>query len=163
MHVERSVEVKASREFVWQLVHDAELRPKWDVRVAELTLHGEQVPGTQATIAWRTPMFRCVSEAEVTIYDAPHRSAMAVDEASLPIFPPGERTWSFTPTKSGTKVMARFDIDVDAEHRAPGWLVRLLIARDLSRSLKNLRRLTAEMAAEQSPATHGFGTVTEGA
>ena len=87
MHVARSIEVKGPHQFVWQLVHDKQLRPRWDVRVSELTLHGEHVPGTQVTIAWRTPMFCCVSEAEVTAFDAPHRSAMAVDEASLPIFP----------------------------------------------------------------------------
>jgi len=167
MHVARSIEVKGPHQFVWQLVHDKQLRPRWDVRVSELTLHGEHVPGTQVTIAWRTPMFCCVSEAEVTAFDAPHRSAMAVDEASLPIFPPGERIWTFSETKSGTRVTARFDFDADAEHRAPGWLVRLVIARDIARSLKNLRRLAAVTlpgtATEKSNAALGLSRVTESA
>ena len=92
---------------------------------------------------------------------------MAVDEAFLPIFPPGERIWTFSETKSGTRVTARFDFDADAEHRAPGWLVRLVIARDISRSLKNLRRLAAETlpetVSEKGNAAPGLSRVTESA
>ena len=81
--------------------------------------------------------------------------------------PPGERIWTFSETKSGTRVTARFDFDADAEHRAPGWLVRLVIARDIARSLKNLRRLAAETlpetVTEKSNAALGLSRVTESA
>ncbi len=160
MHIERSIEIQAPRELVWRLVHDPEIRKQWDVRVAVMTIHGEQTPGTQATITWRTPMPGCISEAEVTCYEAPVRSAMAIDEASLPIFPPGERSFVFEPTKKGTRVTTRFEIDTDADHRAPGFLVRILIGRDASRSLKNLRGLALRTAAGRA-GTQTLGQATE--
>ncbi len=162
MHVKRSIEIQAPRELVWRLVHDPETRKQWDVRVANMTVHGEQAPGTQATITWRTPFARCVSEAEVTCFDVLVRSAMAIDEATLPIFPPGERSFAFEPTKKGTRLTTRFEIDTDAEHKAPGFLVRLLIGRDARRSLKNLRDLALQTVSGRS-ATQALGRAIEGA
>lgn len=162
MHVQRSIEIPAPRELIWRLVHDPETRKQWDVRVADITVHGEQVPGTQATITWRTPVARCVSEAEVTHFEAPVRSAMAIDEATLPIFPPGERSFVFEQTKKGTRVTTRFEIDTDAEHKAPGFLVRMVMGRDAGRSLKNLRGLALETLAGRATAQK-LGQAAEGA
>jgi hypothetical protein len=161
MHIERSIEIQAPRELVWQLVHDPASRAGWDVRVAELIIEGEQVPGAPATIVWRTPIARCVSEAEITCFDVPQRSAMAIDEASLAIFPPGERIFCFEQTKKGTRVITRYEIDTDAEHRAPGLLVRMLINRDIKRSLKNLRRLALAQVAEYAAAAPHRGPIAE--
>ncbi len=162
MHIERSIEIHAPRELVWQLVHDPASRAEWDVRVARLTIEGEQAPGAQATIVWRTPVAKCVSEAEVTCFDVPRRSAMAIDEASLAIFPPGERSFAFEETRKGTRVTTRYEIDTDAEHRAPGVLVRMLINRDIKQSLKNLRRLALDQVAEYAATTPRRGAIAEG-
>ncbi len=150
MKLERSIDVAAPRTTVWGVAHDPALRPLWDVRVAELKQHAEPAAGCWQTIAWRTPVVHAVAEAQVTAFEAPSRSAVRVAEATLPIFPPGEYSWTFEETRKGTRVTIRFESAPGATQKGPGWLVAILMRRDLKRSLCNLRQLVGEVLEEET-------------
>jgi uncharacterized protein YndB with AHSA1/START domain len=150
LKVERTVEVAAPRTTVWQVAHDPSLRPLWDVRVAQLTLHADPAAGSWQTIAWRTPVVHAVAEAQITAFEAPSRSTVRVEEATLPIFPPGEHSWSFEETRKGTRVTFHFVSSPGATQKGPGWLVAILLRRDMKRSLRNLRQLVGEVMDEES-------------
>ncbi|MHB8577742.1 MAG: SRPBCC family protein [Dehalococcoidia bacterium] len=159
MKLERSIDIPAPCEVVWRLAHDAEQRPVWDARVEAYAIEGELVAGSLFVVGWRAPMIQAISDGEYLAVEAPHRSVARIGEASLPIYPAGVATWLFEQRKRGTRVTMRFESDPAANQRAPGFLVRMLIRRATSRSLKNLRQLTAELERSGSVA---FGGVAAG-
>src|SRR5205823_11118210 len=135
----RSTDIPAPRELVWRLAHDPAERPTWDVRVAAFACDAAPSAGTPFVITWRTPVVQCVAEGEYEAVEAPQRSVARIGDATMPIVPPGISTWLFEERKDGTRLTVRFESDPKAGQAAPAFLVRLLIRRDLGRSLKNLR------------------------
>lgn len=146
MKIERSIEIEAPVEAVWQAAHEPAQRTKWDVRVAEYKADGPVEAGTPLSITWRTPVLGSVAAGRFVEVQAPVLASMEVDGSTLPIYPPGTVTWKLEPTKRGTRFTSRFEA-LDEDCVGPRPLIGFLIKRDLSRSLKNLSRLVAETAA----------------
>jgi uncharacterized protein YndB with AHSA1/START domain len=156
VHIESGVTIPAPRELVWGIAHDADLRPCWDVRVADVVFGADLAEGVDIAIGWKVPLIRAVAGGRVEVFDAPNRSVVRFETAAVPLFPPGTLTWRFDEAPEGTRMAVRFESTPDPKQPAPDWLLRMLMKRDTKRSLQNLCQLVLHMVAEPNEAPGGL-------
>jgi uncharacterized protein YndB with AHSA1/START domain len=143
MKFEFSCDIPAPIQKVWETAQNPSLRPKWDVRVREYTLHGKLEAGTEVSMLLRFPLLKMKVKGCLTHVNAPYQSVLRIDSISPPFFPKGGGTWILTETKDGTKFTSRFVLQ-------PGiteiflWPSYFWVWRDSRASLKKLKKLVLE-------------------
>lgn len=147
MKFEFSIDIPAPRELVWKTAQNPKLRHIWDVRIAKYTVHGSPGADAKITIAFRVFFLRPVAEAVFLRFDPPRQSMVRIGTAAPDIVPTGGGTWIFEETESGTRMISRFNLNLEGK-RTPYWLVRALVRFDTTRSLKRLKKLVMRLARE---------------
>lgn len=148
MKFEFSIDIPAPRDVVWKIAQDPVLRPKWDVRIAEYTVHGSQEDGAEVTIVFKVLFLKSIGRAKFLKFNPPSQSMLKIYSASPAIVPTGGGTWLLEDIPDGTKFTSRFNLDTKKLKNSPDWLTRFFVKRDTTRSLKNLKNLVMEKMKE---------------
>lgn len=147
MKFEFSCDISAPIEKVWEITQNPDLRPKWDARVKQYTLHGKLEAGTAVTMILNFPFLKVKVKGCLTHVKPPYQSVLRIDSISSPFFPKGGGTWILAETKNGTKFTSRFVLQ-------PGfaeilyWPSFVWVWLDSRRSLRNLKKLVLEMQTQ---------------
>lgn len=141
MKYQFSVDIPAPRETVWNIIQDTNLRPKWDVRVAEYLTHGAPAAGTKVTIVFRAVLFRPVGHGEFLKFEPPSQSILRINEVNTSLIPPGGGTWLLEEINDGTRMTTRFNLKPSKWGFIGDAVITFFAYIDTMRSLKKLRRL----------------------
>ena len=145
MKYQFSVNILAPRETVWSIVQNTDLRPQWDVRVAQYITHGAPAVGTKVTIVFRAVFFRPVGHGEFLRFDPPSQSILRINEIDSSLIPPGGGTWLLEDIAGGTRMTTRFNLK-PSKFGFPGdALITTFAYIDTMRSLRKLRRLVMKL------------------
>lgn len=148
MKFDFSIDIPAPREFVWKVAQDPLLRPAWDVRISKYIVHGMQQEGTDLTIVFKLFFLKPVGKAKFIKFDPPSQSMLKIASVSPSLVPTGGGTWILEDIPGGTRMTTRFNLDTQQMKNSPDWLTRLLVTRDTTRSLKNLKNLVLKLEKE---------------
>lgn len=153
MKFEFSVDIPTPIELVWKIAQNPELRPSWDVRIANYQVHGPQENGTEVTIKFRVFFFRPVGKAKFILFNPPKQSILRIEQVKPAIIPTGGGTWMFQEIENGTRMVSRFNLDTKKSKFSADWLTWFFVWFDTTRSLKKLRKLVLKKVKENEVAS----------
>ncbi|RDU37317.1 hypothetical protein DRW41_05550 [Neobacillus piezotolerans] len=146
MKFEFSIDIPAPRDFVWMVAQDPLVRHKWDVRISKYIVHGAQEIGAEVTIYFKVLFLRPRGKAKFLKFQPPTQSILKIESVSPPLVPTGGGTWIMEDIPGGTRMFTRFLLDSHQSKYSPDWLIKFVVKRDTTRSLKNLKKLVLELS-----------------
>lgn len=140
MHAQVAIEIAAPPEVVWALVQSADLRPRWDSRIAHYWTEGS--PPSAFGLVAKMGLLRPRASGRVLIWRSGRQSAIVVDRSDSMLLPRGAGSWTFDRTEHGTRFTSRFSFAEDAMPRLiPARWFLALFRYDTVRSFRRLKRL----------------------